>query len=148
MPPRRPGARTRPPIPVLPVALAAAAVALTVAVLASTSPQPAITFKDIAAEAGITFTHNMSKTGQVFMVETMGSGGGFVDFDRDGLLDVYLLDGAPLPGYEGPKDLHAVLYRNEGNGRFRDVTAETGTGSREYGQGVCAGDYDNDGYDD
>jgi hypothetical protein len=133
---------------------AAAAIAGLVLVLAQAqggaapAAAGAITFKDVAAEAGITFTHTMAKSGRKFMIETMGAGGGFVDYDRDGDLDIVLVDGAPLPGYSGPTDLHSVLYRNDGNGRFTDVTAESGAVNRGYGMGVCAGDYDNDGYQD
>jgi len=107
-----------------------------------------LTFKDIAAEAGITFVHNMGKGGEKYMVETMGSGGGLVDFDRDGYLDIYLLDGAPMPGYKGPMDFSSALYHSEGGVHFSDVTRASGAANVRYGMGVCAGDYDNDGYPD
>jgi hypothetical protein len=117
-------------------------------VVAVPAAAPGVVFTDIAASSGITFRHNMSKTGQVFMVETMGSGAGLFDHDLDGYLDVYLVDGAPLPGYKGPMDFESALYRSEGGVRFTDVTAAAGIGNKLYGQGVCAGDYDNDGYPD
>lgn len=81
------------------------------------------------------------------MVETMGSGGGFIDYDNDGDLDLYLVNGAPLPGYRGSASLRNALYRNDG-GRFTDVTSASRTGDTGYGMGVCAGDYDNDGFTD
>src|SRR5260221_4839004 len=95
----------------------------------------AIAFKDVAAEAGVAFVHTMARSGSKYMIETMGAGGGFVDYDRDGDLDIVLVDGAPLPGYTGPGDLHSVLYRNDGNGRFTDVTAGSGAANRGYGMG-------------
>ena len=107
-----------------------------------------IVFKDVATESGITFVHDMGRSGVKYMVETMGSGGGFVDYDGDGDPDIYLLDGAPMPGYKGDHVFSAALYRNDG-GRFTDVTDLTGTGNlHHYGMGMCAGDYDNDGYQD
>jgi hypothetical protein len=80
------------------------------------------------------------------MVETMGSGGGFFDFDGDGSLDIYLVNGAPLPGsVETAEPPRNALYRNDGEGRYRDVTDEAGVAGRGYGMGMTAGDVDNDG---
>jgi len=107
-----------------------------------------LTFHDAAREAGITFVHDMGLSGQRMMVETMGAGAGFIDYDNDGDLDVYLINGAPLPGYKGPATLSNALYRNDGGVRFTDVTAASGTGDTGYGMGLCAGDYDNDGFTD
>ena len=125
------------PVLILPLAAAAA--------LAASAD---LTFKDITKASGITFQHDMGRSGRKMMVETMGSGGGFIDFDNDGDLDLYLVNGAPLPGYIGTKALHDALYRNDGGGRFTDVTAASRTGDTGYGMGVCAGDYDNDGFAD
>ena len=111
-------------------------------------------FRDIATSAGITFVHDMGRSGQKMMVETMGSGGGFIDYDNDGDLDVYLINGAPLPGYTGRATPSDAMYRNDGkdlkDGRvsFTDVTSESRTGDTSYGMGFCAGDYDNDGFTD
>lgn len=82
------------------------------------------------------------------MVETMGSGGGFLDFDNDGWLDVYLVQGAPLPGYETDEPMVSKLFRNRGDGSFDDVTAGSGLGDVGYGMGACFGDIDNDGFVD
>jgi len=114
---------------------------------------PSVSFKDTARQAGITFVHDMGKSGQKMMVETMGSGGGFIDYDNDGDLDIYLVNGAPVTGSTAssgskgaaPKD---AFYRNEGDLRFTDVTAQTGTADTRYGMGMCAGDFDNDGFTD
>ncbi len=119
--------------------------------LSSTAAPPGgsdVTFLDIAEPAGITFVHDMGKSGQRMMVETMGSGGGFIDYDADGDLDLYLVNGAPLPGNTSSKSPTDAMYRNEGRGRFVEVTAATGTGDKGYGMGLCVADYDNDGYAD
>src|SRR5262245_34470104 len=107
-----------------------------------------VTFRDVAASAGITFVHDVGKSGQKMMVETMGSGGGFIDYDNDGDLDIFLVNGAPLPGYTGRGIPSDAMYRNDGNGGYTDVTADTRTGDSSYGMGFCAGDYDNDGFTD
>jgi hypothetical protein len=143
--------RARVPILAAAAALALAAVTVpTQAGAASTAPPPpaAIVFKDVAAESGITFVHNPSKTAAKHLAETMAAGGALLDYDRDGDLDLFLVNGAPIPGYQGPPNFGSALYRNEGNGRFTDVTAESGAKSPGYGIGVCAGDYDDDGYQD
>ena len=74
----------------------------------------------------------------------MGSGCALFDFDNDGDLDIYFLQGAPLPGWNKEKPLYNKLYRNDGNG-WTDVTAESGLGDKSYGIGCAAADYDNDG---
>ena len=107
-----------------------------------------ITFRDVTKQARITFVHDMGKSGQKMMVETMGSGGGFIDYDGDGDLDIYLVNGAALPGSTGKGALSAALYRNDGALRFTDVTQSSGAANTGYGMGICAGDYDNDGFTD
>ena len=97
-------------------------------------------FQDVTAKAGITFVHASGATPDKFMFETFGSGVAWIDIDNDGFLDLYLVNGAP-----GSPN---ALYRNLGNGTFRDVTAQSGTaasGTRAYKTGVAVGDYDNDG---
>ena len=80
------------------------------------------------------------------MVETMGSGGGLFDYDGDGDLDVYLVNGAPLPGSASPSPAPGnALFRNDGEGGFVDVTRDAGVGDASYGMGMTAGDVDNDG---
>src|SRR5215510_7192420 len=98
----------------------------------------AVAFVDAARDSGITFVHDQGLSGQKMMVETMGSGGGFIDYDNDGDLDLYLVNGAPLPGYKGTGTPRNALYRND-RGRFVDVTEGSGTGLPGYGMGVCAG---------
>ena len=87
------------------------------------------------------------------MPETTGGGGAFIDFDRDGDEDILLVDSGPFratsakyPSLESRS--RVTLYRNRRPGSFEDVTAESGLRVDAYGQGVCVGDYDNDGWDD
>ncbi len=106
-------------------------------------------FVDVTTEAGIDFVHRNGQTGQKFLIETMGSGAVWFDFNADGWLDLYLVDSGPLPDprYEGPAP-GGRLYRNRGNGTFEDVTARAGLAGQGYGMGACAGDYDGDGDED
>jgi enediyne biosynthesis protein E4 len=102
-------------------------------------------FTDVAASAGLTFTHLSGASDQKFLPEILGSGGLFFDFDDDGSLDIFLVDGGSFADPSVARRAHHRLFRNRGNGTFEDVTAAAGIGHREYGMGACAGDYDNDG---
>ena len=97
-------------------------------------------FTNIAHDAGLTqsFPNGGSVTKQ-FIIETTGSGIAMIDYDNDGLLDIFVLSG------EGGTNR---VYHNEGHDRFRDVTDAAGLHSSGWAQGVCAGDYDNDGFTD
>jgi hypothetical protein len=101
-------------------------------------------FVDVAPDVGIAFQHHHGGGKDKHLVETMSGGGGFWDYDGDGDLDIYFLNGAPLPGYEGPRPFSNALYRNEG-ARFTDVTEEAGLKASGYSMGCAAADYDNDG---
>lgn len=78
----------------------------------------------------------------------MGSGGAFLDYDRDGWLDIYLVNSGPCDFYKPPKALKNALYRNNRDGTFTDVTGQAGVAGGTFGMGVAAGDFDNDGYPD
>lgn len=97
-------------------------------------------FRDIGAEAGLThvFPNGGMETKQ-FIIETTGSGVALIDYDNDGLLDALVISGDGAP---------SRLYHNEGGNRFRDVSEAMGVTRIGWGQGACAGDYDNDGYTD
>ena len=83
------------------------------------------------------------------MVETMGSGAGLFDYDHDGDLDLYLVNGGALPGSPASSaSAHNALFRNDGNWHFTDVSVESGAGIQGYGMGVVIGDADNDGWAD
>jgi hypothetical protein len=103
------------------------------------------TFRDVARSAGIDFVHINGASEQRFFPEIVGSGGLFFDFDNDGWLDVFLVDGGSLADKAVANRARHRLYRNRGNGTFDDVTSSSGIRHRDYGMGACAGDYDNDG---
>src|SRR5215467_4709239 len=106
----------------------------------------AVTFVDVTDKAGIHFHHENSPTPDKFLVETMGSGGAFIDYDGDGLLDVFLINGGWVPGTSKNRDFNHKLYRNRGDGTFEDVTVKAGIQpNAAYGMGIAVGDYDNDG---
>ncbi len=106
-------------------------------------------FLDVTAAAGIEFKHQRGASEKKHLIETMGSGCAFLDYDSDGFLDVLLINGGTTPD-SPPITLHGhALYRNLGNGKFKDVTTQSGVkGNGSYGTGVAVGDYDNDGYQD
>ena len=110
--------------------------------------QSAVQFRDIARSAGITFTHDNAATPEKFLIETMGSGCGWIDYDQNGLLDLYLVNGAATRVYSPKGPLRSTLYRNNGDGTFRDASLEAGLGiNRKYlGFGAGFFDYDNDGW--
>ena len=103
-------------------------------------------FEDITSAAGIDFAHETGAFGNKWMPETMGSGGGFLDYDGDGLIDIFLVNGTTWPGQ--PKKTPPPvprLYRNMGDGNFEDVTEKTGLAFSTYGMGAAFADYDADG---
>ena len=102
-------------------------------------------FIDVTESAGITFEHTDGRSGKRLFNEFLGSGGGFFDYDADGDLDIYLVNGAIQIGNTQDKMPHNVLYRNNGDGTFTDATKKAGVGSTVYGTGATVGDYDNDG---
>lgn len=110
-----------------------------------------VRFVEVAARSGIDFVHSSGASGQKFPVETMCAGCGLFDYDGDGDLDVYLVNGAALPGFEAAEAPVNRLYRNGGAGSgwtFEDVTEASGAGDPGYGMGCAVGDYDNDGHPD
>jgi len=109
---------------------------------------PAVNFTDITRSAGIDFVHTSGAYGERLMPETMGSGLAFIDYDNDGDQDLFLVDSTYWPGHEGDARPHQRLYRNEGDGRFSDVSQEVGLALDFFGMGAAVGDYDNDGWDD
>jgi hypothetical protein len=108
-----------------------------------------VRFKDVAHAAGLAFTHDNAASAEKYLIETMGSGCGWIDYDQNGLLDIYLVNGAATRLYTPTKPLRSALYRNNGDGSFTDVTERAGVGAEDlFGMGVSVGDYDNDGFPD
>jgi len=119
-------------------------------------------FREVAAEVGLKFDHFAGTTGQYYMPEIMGAGVALFDYDNDGDLDVYLVQGtmldptqdprrarfSPPPGWKPGNRLFRNLLSETGKLRFVDVTEKAGIGHVGYGMGVAVGDYDNDGFQD
>ena len=105
-------------------------------------------FTRVTDEAGIQFRHFNGATGEKHLVETMGGGVAFFDYDNDGHLDIYFVNGAPLAvgGVSNPDALQPTnrLYRNNGDGTFTDTTHRAGVNATGYGIGCCVADYNND----
>ena len=108
-------------------------------------PAPRPQFNNFTAESGITFRHENGASPEKHMFETFGSGVGVIDFDNDGLPDLFFANGADLA--HGKPSPGNALYRNLGNRKFEDVTAKAGlAGNGMFATGVTVGDYDNDGF--
>ena len=121
--------------------------ALSLLVVAAAETQEAH-FVDVSRHAGVAFQHTNGASPDKHLVETMGSGGLFFDYDNDGWIDIFLVDGGSLADAAVAKRARHRLFRNRGNGTFDDVTEKSGIRHREYGMGACAGDYDGDGRTD
>lgn len=113
-------------------------------------------FEDVATKAGVRFLHAASKTSQKYLPESMGSGVAMLDYNNDGLLDLFFVNGAALrdpmprggkPDKSDPRYWNR-LFRNNGDGTFTDVTLSAGLRGEGYGMGVAVGDFDNDGFPD
>jgi hypothetical protein len=105
-------------------------------------------FVNVAASAGVTFRHTNGASPDRHLHEIMSGGGLFVDYDNDGWLDIFLVDGGSLTDSTVAARARHRLFHNLGNGTFENRTATSGIAHRSYGMGVCAADYDNDGYTD
>jgi len=107
-----------------------------------------ILLTDVTKETGINFVHTDGGCGQRYIMETVSAGLALFDYDGDGYIDIYFLNGAPLKGTKNNTVPRNKLYRNEGGWRFKDVTDKADVGDNGYGLGVAIGDYDNDGNQD
>ena len=134
--------------------LASAACALLVLVATGrAAQQPAALFSDITAESGLDFVHVNGATGELLLPEVIGAGGALFDYDNDGDLDVFAVQGGALreSGNRAATAPRSRLFRNDAGGaghssvRFTDVTAKSGIGASGYGMGAATGDFDNDG---
>ena len=113
------------------------------------TPKTPPAFTDVTAEAGITWRHFNGESPDRFLIEASSGGVGFLDYDRDGRMDLYLVNGGETPRGRSPHPLRNALYRNLGEGRFQEVAARAGVDRTPfYGMGIAASDYDNDGFTD
>ena len=106
---------------------------------------PRFPFTDVTASSGIDFVHDSGAAGRRHYVETMSPGAALFDADSDGDLDLYIVNGGPLPGSPPAEPTGNRLYLNRGNGTFEDASAASGAADIGYGMGVAIGDYDADG---
>ncbi|MGA8939711.1 MAG: CRTAC1 family protein [Acidobacteriaceae bacterium] len=141
----------------LPFALAGSALAQSPSATSSAKQSPpAAYFMDATAKDGVHFTGVASHTSHKYLIETMGSGVAAFDYDNDGRLDLFFVNGAPLndptlpgtiPRKTGSQGWNRLYHQKE-DGTFQDVTQKAGLQGVGYGMGVAVGDYDNDGYED
>ena len=117
-------------------------------VKAQDAPVP-VHFTDIRKTAGITFVQDSTESDEKYYLETMGTGVAWLDYDQDGLMDLYFVQTGPTDAHKPAKPLRSALYHNNGDGTFTDFTEKAGVGGEgHYGQGVAVGDFDNDGFPD
>jgi hypothetical protein len=109
-----------------------------------------IIFREIAARSGLArWRHTMGTPEKTYILETLGSGVGLLDFDNDGWLDIYLVNGSTYDAMAGKATPpHAALFRNNHDGTFTNVTSKAGVGNDRWGFGVAIADFDNDGWPD
>jgi hypothetical protein len=109
-----------------------------------------VVFQDIAAKAGLaTWHHTMGSPSKQFIVEATGSGVALLDYDKDGWLDIYMVNGSTFDALSGKTPApHAALFHNNHDGTFTDIAAKAGVTNERWGMGVAVGDYDNDGWPD
>ena len=109
-----------------------------------------VIFQDIAQQAGLTtWRHKMGTLEKKYILETTGSGVALLDYDNDGWLDIYMVNGSTYDAIAGKSEPpHAALFHNNHDGTFTDVAAKAGVTNDRWGFGVAVGDYDNDGWPD
>jgi hypothetical protein len=117
------------------------------AVPGAASAPPKVLFRDVTHEAGITFVHQ-SAPEKKYIVESMSGGVAVLDFDNDGLLDIYFVNSLTVETARDPRSARSALYRNRGGFRFTDVTEKSGLAHPGWGMGVCTADVDGDGWQD
>ena len=111
---------------------------------------PGVSFTDVSRAAGVaSFRQTSGTAAKDYILEATGSGVALVDFDNDGWLDAYLVNGSTFAALQGKQEApSAALFHNNRDGTFADVTASAGVANRRWGEGACVGDFDNDGWPD
>lgn len=109
-----------------------------------------VVFRDISKESGLaSWSHTMGRADKQFIIDADGSGVGLIDYDNDGWLDIYLVNGSTFEAMDGKTTPpHAALFHNNHDGTFTDVAAKAGVTNDRWGYGVAIGDFDNDGWPD
>jgi hypothetical protein len=126
-----------------------AAVVLSLAnLVVSRAADPPFRLVDVAKESGVSFLNIAGTKSKSYLIDSTGNGAAFLDYDRDGLLDILIVNGSSLARLKSGGDQMVALYHNDGNGHFTDVTARSGLMRRGWGMGTCVADYDNDGFPD
>jgi hypothetical protein len=116
---------------------------------AFTAADPVPAFSEVSpASSGISWRHVNGRSAEMYLPETTGAGCGFLDYDNDGWMDIYLVNSGACDFYKPDPPLRNALYRNNRDGTFTDVTERAGVAGAGYGQGVAVGDYDGDGFPD
>ena len=113
-------------------------------VLTAVFAEASVVLNNATKQTGIDFVHTDGSSGEFYIMETVSAGLALFDYDGDGDVDIYFLNGASLKGTETKRVPVNKLYRNDGGWKFTDVTAESGLGDKGYGLGVAVADYDND----
>lgn len=109
---------------------------------------PKIRLVDVAAEAGVDLLNVCGEQRKDYIVEVNGNGAAFFDYDNDGDMDLAIINGSTLKNMQRGGGPMVALYRNDGKGKFSDVTAGSGLTRKGWGMGACVADYDNDGFQD
>ena len=107
-----------------------------------------VIFEDVTRRSGITWSHNNAQSQERHLPETVGAGCAFLDYDRDGWLDIFFVNSGPADFFTPTTPLKNALYRNNRDGTFTDVTVSAGLSQTGFGMGVAASDFDGDGFDD
>jgi enediyne biosynthesis protein E4 len=116
---------------------------------ASNEVAPSVMYSDIASQAGLTHSNTYGgRSRKDYILETTGNGAAIFDFDGDGWSDLLFTNGRTVDQEKATQPGALVLYRNDGTGRFRDITAKAGLDAKGWAQGLCVGDFDNDGHPD
>ena len=111
-------------------------------------PSPEL-FTDVSRQAGIAWRHFNGQSRDRFLIEASSGGVAFLDYDNDGWLDIYFVNGGETPRGKSQQPVRNALYRNLGNGKFEDVAESAGVARVPfYGMGAASADYDNDGFQD
>jgi hypothetical protein len=130
-------------------ALAASAVPRLPGLWPVASSTPEFPFELVPPEvSGITWVHHNGRSPETYLPETLGAGCGFIDYDNDGWIDIYLVNSGKCDFLDPNPPLRNALYRNNRDGTFTDVTEKAGVPGGGYGMGVAVGDYDGDGFPD